>query len=128
MMAARLYQNASRVHFNALAERGGRFGRRIAYGGHVMSIARALSFNGLANAFHVTAINAGRHVAPVFAGDTVHAWTTVAGKIPLEGRERRRRAPPHHPRHQERQPRLLSHGAGVERTSRASCSSSTTGC
>ncbi len=86
MMAARLYQNTSRVHFNALAERGGRFGRRIAYGGHVMSIARALSFNGFANAFHLSAINAGRHVAPVFADDTVHAWTTVAGKAPLEDR------------------------------------------
>ena len=86
MMAARLYQNASRVHFNALAERAGRFGKRIAYGGHVMSIARALSFNGLANAFHLSAINAGRHVAPVFANDTLHAWTTVAGKVRLESR------------------------------------------
>ena len=29
-----------------------------------ISIARALSFNGLANAFHLAAINGGRHVAP----------------------------------------------------------------
>ena len=87
MMAARLYHNAARVHFNALEQQSGRFGRRIAYGGHVMSIARALSFNGLANAFHIAAVNAGRHVAPVFAGDTVYAWTAVAGKARLPGRE-----------------------------------------
>jgi 2-methylfumaryl-CoA hydratase len=86
MMATRLHHNVARVHFDALAQRTGRFGRRIVYGGHVMSIARALSFNGLANAFHIAAINAGRHVAPVFAGDTVYAWTTVAGKARLEGR------------------------------------------
>ena len=30
--------------------------------------------NGLANAFHVAAINGGRHVAPLFAGGTVFAW------------------------------------------------------
>ncbi|MDP9137900.1 MAG: MaoC family dehydratase [Pseudomonadota bacterium] len=87
MMAARLYHNTARVHFNAQEQRTGRFGRRIVYGGHVMSIARALSFNGLANTFHVAAINAGRHVAPVFAGNTVYAWTTVAGKARLIGRE-----------------------------------------
>ena len=87
MMAARLYHNTARVHFDAFGQRSGRFGRRIVYGGHVMSIARALSFNGLANAFHVAAINAGRHVAPAFAGDTVYAWTTVLAKAALAGRE-----------------------------------------
>ena len=30
----------------------------------MISLARSLSFNGLANAFHVAAINGGRHVAP----------------------------------------------------------------
>ena len=77
MMATRLYHNNARVHFNAHAERGGRFGKRIVYGGHVISIARAMSFNGLENAWFVAAINAGRHVAPCFGGDTVYAWTEV---------------------------------------------------
>jgi 2-methylfumaryl-CoA hydratase len=86
MMATRLYLNSARIHFNELAERAGRFGRRLVYGGHVMSMARVLSYNGLANAFHIAAINAGRHVAPVFAGDTVHAWTTVVDKASLAGR------------------------------------------
>src|SRR6266704_1066294 len=52
-IATRLYQNTARVHFNQFTEGKGRFGRRLVYGGHVISLARALSFNGLANAFHV---------------------------------------------------------------------------
>ena len=65
---------------------GSRFGRRLIYGGHVISLARALSFNGLANAFHVAAINGGRHVAPLFAGGTVYAWSEVLDKADLPGR------------------------------------------
>ena len=85
-LATRLYQNTARVHFNQFAESKGRFGRRLIYGGHVISLARALSFNGLANAFHVAAINGGRHTAPLFAGDTVFAWSEVTDKAPLPGR------------------------------------------
>jgi 2-methylfumaryl-CoA hydratase len=85
-LATRLYQNTARVHFNQHAEKDGRFGRRLVYGGHVISMARAISFNGLANAFHLCAINAGRHVAPVFAGDTVFAWSQVLAREPIPGR------------------------------------------
>jgi 2-methylfumaryl-CoA hydratase len=77
MTATRLYQNTAKVHFNQFTEGQGRFGRRLIYGGHVISLARALSFNGLGNAFHIAAINAGRHVAPLFAGLTVHAWSEI---------------------------------------------------
>ena len=62
-IATRLYQNTAKVHFNQFSEGQGRFGRRLIYGGHVISLARALIFNGLGNAFHVAAINGGRHVA-----------------------------------------------------------------
>jgi len=86
MTATRLYQNTARVHFNQHAEKDGRFGRRIVYGGHVVSLARTLSFNGLANAFRIAAINAGRHVNPCFAGDTVYAWSEVKAKVELPGR------------------------------------------
>lgn len=86
MMATRLYQNPARVHFNQHAEAQGRFGRRIVYGGHVISLARSLSFNGLANAFHVSAINAGRHIAPLFAGGTVYAWSEVVAAEELPNR------------------------------------------
>ncbi len=82
-LAARLYQNNSRVHFNQHEQARGRFGRRLVYGGHIISLARALSFNGLENAFHVAAINAGRHVSPAFAGDTVYAWSEVLDKVRL---------------------------------------------
>ncbi len=86
-IATRLYQNTARIHFNQYAEGKGRFGRRLIYGGHVISLARALSFNGLANAFHVAAINGGRHVAPLLAGGTVFAWSEVLAKSELPGRE-----------------------------------------
>lgn len=83
MMATRLYQNTAKVHFNQHSEKDGRFGRRIIYGGHIISLARALSFNGLANAFKVAAINGGRHVAPTFAGHTIYAWSEVLEKAEL---------------------------------------------
>ncbi len=84
-LATRLYQNTARVHFNQHTEKDGRFGKRIVYGGHVISICRSITFNGLANAFKVAAINGGRHVAPIFAGDTVYAWSEVLGKMELPG-------------------------------------------
>jgi 2-methylfumaryl-CoA hydratase len=87
MGAARLFQNTARVHFNAHVEREGRFGRRIVYGGHIISMARALSFNGLANTIGPVAIHGGRHVAPSFAGDTIYAWSEIVAADPLPGRE-----------------------------------------
>lgn len=85
-MATRLYQNTAKVHFNHHTESKGRFGKRIVYGGVTISLARALSFNGMNNAFHIAAINGGRHVAPLFAGDTVYAWSEVLEKAELPGR------------------------------------------
>lgn len=86
MTATRLYQNNAKVHFNQHSEAKGRFGRRLIYGGHIISLARALSFNGLAPAFRLLAINGGRHVNPSFAGDTIYAWTEVIERIELPGR------------------------------------------
>ena len=86
-MATRLYQNTAKVHFNHHTEKEGRFGKRLIYGGHVISMARALSFNGLANGFHLAAINAGRHVAPCFAGDTIYAWSEILATEAIEGRD-----------------------------------------
>ena len=76
-IATRLYQNTARVHFNQHEQAQGQFKRRLVYGGIIMSLARALSYNGLANAFHIAAINGGRHVAPAFAGDTIYAWSEI---------------------------------------------------
>ncbi len=87
MMATRLYQNTAKVHFNQFTEGQGRFGRRLIYGGHVISLARSLSFNGLGNAQLVAAINGGRHVAPCFAGDTIFAWSQVLDSAVVKGRK-----------------------------------------
>ena len=86
MMATRLYQNTARIHFDHYTESKGRFAQRLIYGGHAISLARALSFNGLANAFHIAAINGGRHVNPLFAGNTVFAWSEVLAKADLPDR------------------------------------------
>lgn len=77
MMATRLWQNTAKVHFDVNARPNG---DRLIYGGHIISMARALSFNGLANAQMVLAINAGAHANPSFAGDTIYAGSTVLDK------------------------------------------------
>jgi 2-methylfumaryl-CoA hydratase len=85
-IATRLYQNSAKVHFNQHEQAQGQFKRRLVYGGVVISLARALSFSGLANAFHIAAINGGRHVAPCFAGDTIYAWSEVLEAAEIGGR------------------------------------------
>ncbi len=79
----RLFQNTAKVHFDAYGQKNSRFGKRLIYGGVVISIARSLSFNGLGNACQMLAINAGSHTAPLFAGDTVYAWSEVLDKAEL---------------------------------------------
>ena len=74
MLATRLWQNTSKVHFDTGQREDG---RRLIYGGHVISLARALSFNGLANAQFIVGLNAGAHANPCLAGDTVRAWSEV---------------------------------------------------
>ncbi len=74
MMATRLWQNTAKVHFDATYNKNG---KRLIYGGHLISMARALSFNGLANAQCVVAINAGSHANPCYAGDTIRAWSEI---------------------------------------------------
>ena len=74
MMATRLWQNTAKVHFDTSARPDG---TRLIYGGHVISMARALSFNGLANAQMMVGLNAGAHANPCLAGDTIRAWSEV---------------------------------------------------
>ena len=82
-IATRLYQNTAKVHFNQFAQAQTPRGRRLIYGGVAISLARSLAFNGLANAAEIIAINAGSHVNPLFAGDTVFAWSEVLDKVDL---------------------------------------------
>jgi 2-methylfumaryl-CoA hydratase len=86
MLATRLYQNTARVHFDAFAARDSQFGKRLVYGGHVMSLCRALSHDGLGNAFAIAAIHGGVHANPTFAGDTIYARTVVTTRDEIPGR------------------------------------------
>jgi 2-methylfumaryl-CoA hydratase len=82
-IATRLYQNTAKVHFDGHAAKSTRFGKRLIYGGHIISLARALSFNGLENALALLAFNAGAHANPTFAGDTIYAYSEVLDKAEL---------------------------------------------
>ena len=86
VQATRLYHNTAQVHFDQVAMGSGRFGKRLVYGGHVISIAMSLSQNGLGTMLRIAAWNGGAHVAPTFAGDTLRAFTEVVEKAELPGR------------------------------------------
>ena len=86
MAAARLYQNNAKPHFDALAMRSSRVGARLVYGGHVISVCRALAYDGLENVVGIAAVNSGSHVAPTVAGDTLYACTEVLERWKLPGR------------------------------------------
>ena len=81
-IATRLYQNTAKAHFNgfAMAAAGG---QRLVYGGHIISLCKALAYDGLENGLSIVAINGGSHVNPTFAGDTIACATMVLDKIEL---------------------------------------------
>ena len=86
VQATRLYHNTAQVHFDQVAMASGRFGKRLVYGGHVISVAMALAQNGLGTALRIAAWNGGAHVAPTFAGDTLRTFTEVVERAELPGR------------------------------------------
>lgn len=86
-IATRLYQNTAKVHFDAHGMKDSRFGKRLMYGGHVISVVRALSFNGLENTLAILAWNGGAHANPTFAGDTLYAYSEVLDKAELPGQK-----------------------------------------
>ncbi len=79
-IATRLYQNTARAHFDGHAMASGG-GHRLVYGGHIISICRALAYDGLENGLSILAINGGSHVNPTHAGDTVACATMVLDKV-----------------------------------------------
>lgn len=86
MLATRLYQNTARIHFDAFAAQSKPSGRRLVYGGVVISHARALQHDGLENAFALAAIHGGTHANPTFAGDTVYARTVILAREGVRAR------------------------------------------
>lgn len=85
-LATRLYQNNARLHFDAHMMQNSPFGKRLVYGGIVISICRSLSYEGLENALAILAINAGTHANPSFAGDTIYSYTEVLERWEIPGR------------------------------------------
>ena len=83
LFATRLWQNNSRVHFDINAREDK---KRLIYGGHIISLVRALSFNGLENAQMIVGINGGTHANPAFAEDTIYCWSEVLDKIDINKR------------------------------------------
>jgi 2-methylfumaryl-CoA hydratase len=85
-LATKLYQNNARLHFDDVMMKQTAFGRRLMYGGHIISLCRALSHDGLENALTISAINAGTHCNPTFGDDTIFTWSEVLDKWPVPNR------------------------------------------
>lgn len=79
-MATHLYQNNARLHFDAHMMQTRPMGQRLVYGGVIISLCRALSYDGLENALSIAAINGGTHANPSFAGDTIYSASVVLDK------------------------------------------------
>jgi len=86
-LATRLYQNNARVHFDQTLMNDAPHGKRLVYGGHIISICRALSYNGLGNSVWLSAINGGSHCNPSFSGDTIYCESRVLEKSDIIGRK-----------------------------------------
>lgn len=82
-LATKLYQNPARLHFDASKST---YGKRLVFGGHVMSVCRALSYEGLENALSIAAINGGAHCNPTFGGDTLYAHSEVLDRWEIPDR------------------------------------------
>lgn len=85
-LATKLYQNNARLHFDDVMMKSTAFGRRLMYGGHIISLCRALSHDGLENALSIAAINGGTHCNPSFGDDTIYTWTEVLDKWAIPNR------------------------------------------
>ena len=86
-LATRLYQNNARVHFDQHMMNDSKHGKRLVYGGHIISLCRALTYNGLGNCLWLTAIHSGSHCNPSFAGDTIYAQSTILNISDVESRD-----------------------------------------
>ncbi|WP_047534103.1 MaoC family dehydratase [Methylotenera sp. N17] len=85
-LATHLYQNNARLHFDAHMMKDSVMGKRLVYGGIVISACRAMSYEGLENVLSVLAINGGTHANPCFAGDTIYTLTEVLDAWALPNR------------------------------------------
>jgi 2-methylfumaryl-CoA hydratase len=80
-LATKLYQNNAKLHFDAFMMKDTPFKRRLIYGGHIISICRAISYEGLENAVQIIGINSGIHSNPSFAEDTIYCRSEILNKF-----------------------------------------------
>ncbi len=85
-MATHLYQNNAKVHFNAHQMQTTANQKRLVYGGHIISLCRSLTHNGLGNGLWLAAIHGGTHANPSFAGDTIYAKSQIVDKGAFDSR------------------------------------------
>ena len=85
-LATRLYQNNARVHFDQHLMNEKSTPKRLVYGGHIISLCHALSYNGLANCLWICGINGGSHANPSYAGDTIYCQSEIVDRQAIEGR------------------------------------------
>lgn len=86
-LATRLYQNTAKVHFDARLMADSNNGKRLVYGGHVISLAHALVYPLFPNATRIAAWNGGAHANPTFAGETLYAAARVLERREIDGRD-----------------------------------------
>lgn len=79
MSFTRLFQNSAKVHFDAMLTEG----RPLVYGGYPISLGYAQAYNGFENRLGLVAVNGGTHANPVYADDTLYAFTEVRETDPL---------------------------------------------
>ena len=114
-LATRLYQNTAKVHFNQFSESQGRFGRRLIYGGHVISLARALVLQRPGECLS----HCGHQWRPA-RGPALCRWHGLCvvrnpGQGRLAGPRRCRSAAHHDPGHPRSSLRGVPHGRGIAR-------------
>lgn len=90
MMLTNLVLNTAQLHFNQAmcdTDPGAFGGRRVVYGGIVLAFVLGLASEETSeNALAEIGWSEGRHLAPVFAGDTLFAESTVLEKRPSPDR------------------------------------------
>lgn len=87
-IATRLYQNTAKVHFDQHFMNNTPAKKRLIYGGHIISLARAIAFNGFENVLRILAWNGGTHANPTYSGDTLYAFTDVIEKQDIPGQKK----------------------------------------
>jgi acyl dehydratase len=80
VMVTNLVMNSAQGHFNEEAAKGTPFGRRMTFGGYTAALVIGLSSQDTSeNALAELSLHKIRFATPVFAGDTIVAFTEVLG-------------------------------------------------